>query len=154
MSNMVPREIDRFISEHKLPGKVGIVGVTGPAANRSPYGNPGNPRTPMTWSHGAPVRTLRASPSRWAAGVGRMARRIYESIRRERAKRHTYRVLAGMNQAMLWDIGIGPKANIPSVVEAVYSRSEHRDREPQATRRVAEVSRQEAANELRQEAVA
>jgi len=151
MHDMMPREIERYIAERTLPGRIGNVRITGPVANDDLYVGPPD-RVGRIHSE-SPQRPI-GSLSRWIGGGIRIAGRIRQSMRRARAKRQTYQVLSSMNQSMLWDIGIGPRANIPSVVEAVHSHSPRNCEDSTQSRPIIEVTDQALANELNRQAVA
>jgi hypothetical protein len=154
MSSIISREVERYISKRSIPGKIGIVRVTGPVANDALYQHPGDPQALLYQSRDRRARLLAGLLRRSGQGVVAVVTRLYKSIQRDRAKRRSYQMLATLNQSTLWDIGIGPRANIANVVEAAHSPSEQESGAPQVVRSVDESRRQEAANELTRQAVA
>lgn len=86
MNSVISREVERYISFRSLPGKIGIVRVTGHVANDAVYDCPGDPQTVAYQSRDqrarALVRLLRGSASK----VKSAAARWYKSVQRSRAK--------------------------------------------------------------------
>jgi hypothetical protein len=148
MSSVISREVERYISERMLPGKIGIVRVTGPVANDALY-EPARDLQRMAHQSREPrLRVLIGNLRRSAHRFRGVAARVYESIRRDRAKRRSYQMLASLNQSTLWDIGIGPRANIATVVEVAHSLSGHNSSGHPIVHTAVEMRRQEASNEL------
>ncbi len=154
MSSFTPSEVERYLTKRGLPRKVGIVRVTGPAANEAPCDFSHDPQGLLMRSRELRARVMVSWLKRSAAFVSEAAKTVYRAVEADRAKRQTYRTLASLNESMLRDIGVGARTNIAAVVETVHATSGAPGGERPVSHAWVELSRQESANELDREAVA
>ena len=148
MNNTVPSEVTRYVVERSLPGKIGIVRVTGPVANEPVF----DLRRSSPALANSIVEAIRPPPTasllKFAEGFAGWVGRIRPAFGRRRWNQRDHEILASLDESVLRDIGVGSRAEVPGVVAAVRSVVSAHGDNPSSVHVAVAVSRRQATNEL------